>query len=92
MPSDEGHVHWTGSPADEVSYLEQSLTITAEVSNMTTVKSDPIGTLRIKAAGFGPQGLALPSDGWQPIPGTSPVLEARVDGHYPMGYIRIRLA
>jgi hypothetical protein len=93
MPSNEGHIHWPGGPSDEVTYLNQSLTIAAVVSNMATiVNADPIGTLRIKLTGSSLTGLALPTDGWQAIPDTSPVLEARVDGYYPEGYIRIRQA
>lgn len=92
MASNEGHIHWDGSPDSEITYLNQSLTILSEISNMSTVTVDPRGTLRIKATGFGSQGLALPSSDWQPVPGTAPTLEVRMDGHYPKGYIRIRQA
>lgn len=92
MPSNEGHIHWDGSADSTINYLGQELQLTAEVSNMVTVKTDPIGTVRIKLSGFGGTGLGLPSDGWESVPGTSPVLEARVDGNYAIGYIRIRQA
>lgn len=92
MPSNEGHIHWDGSADSTVNYLSQELQLTAEVSNMTTTNTDPIGTIRIRLSGFGGTGLALPTESWQSVPGTSPVLQARVDGHYPAGYIRIRQA
>jgi hypothetical protein len=92
MPSNEGHIHWGGSSDETVNYLGQELQLTSEVSNMSVVGSDPIGTVRIRLSGSVVTGLSLPSDGWQAVPGTSPVLEARMDGHYPVGYIRIRQA
>lgn len=92
MPSNEGHIHWDGSADSTVNYLGQELRLTAQVSNATVVEVDPIGTIRIGLDGSVLAGLALPSDGWATIPGTSPVLEARMEGHCPTGYIRIRLA
>lgn len=92
MPSNEGHVHWDGTADSTVNYLGQELQLTAEVSNVVIVKADPVGTIRIRLSGSSLTGLALPTDGWQAIPGTSPVLEARQDGHYATGYIRIRQA
>lgn len=92
MPSNEGHVHWDGSADATVNYLTQELQLTAEVSNMATTNVDPIGTIRIRLLGFVGTGLALPSDSWQAIPGTSPTLQARMDAIYPPGYIRIRQA
>lgn len=92
MPSNEGHIHWSGSADETVSFLEQELWLTSEASNMTGPTSDPIGTVRIKAVGFQSAGLALPSDAWQPVPGTDPILEARMDGNYAIGYIRLRAA
>lgn len=92
MPSNEGHIHWGGSANETVNYLGQELQMTAEVSNANQSFVDPIGTVRIRLNGFGGTGLALPTDGWETIPGTSPVLEARVDGHYPLGYVRVRAA
>ena len=92
MPSNEGHVHWGGSPDETVNYMGQELQLTTEASNMLTVTSDPIGLIRIRSAGSGATGLPLPTDGWQAVPGTLPALEARMDGYYPVGYIRIRQA
>jgi hypothetical protein len=92
VPSNEGHVHWDGTADSTVGFLGQELRLTAEVSNTAVVNADPVGTVRIRLDGTSPPGLALPSDSWEPIPGTAPVLEARVDGHYPTGYIRIRQA
>lgn len=93
MPSNEGHIHWDGSADSTINYLGQELQLTAEVSNMaSTTNTDPIGTVRIRLSGFGGTGLAMPTDSWQAIPGTSPALQARVDGHYVTGYIRIRQA
>ena len=90
MASNEGHIHWSGLPTETVNYLGQELQLTSEVSNATTVKTDPIGTIRIRLVGSLQTGLALPTEGWETIPDTSPLLEARMDGHYPTGYIRIR--
>lgn len=91
MASNEGHIHWTGVASDTVSYLSQELQLTSERSNLANqVNSDPIGTVRIRAVGFGGTGLALPTEGWQVIPGTSPILEARVDAFYPADLVRIR--
>lgn len=93
MPSNEGHVHWGGSANETVNYLEQELQLTSEVSNKSnTPTSDPIGTIRIRFNGSSLTGLVLPTDGWQAIPDTNPILEARMDGNYPVGYVRIRKA
>ena len=92
MPSNEGHIHWDGSADSTVNYLSQELQLTAEVTNVTTVNADPIGTVRIRLEGFSGTGLAMPTEGWQAIPGTSPGLEARMDPHYPVGFIRVRQA
>lgn len=92
MPADECHIHWDGSPSSTINVLEQELLLTAEVSNIITVTTDPIGTVKIRQQGFVGTPLSLPTNGWQAIPGTSPVLEARVDGNYAVGYIRIRHA
>lgn len=92
MASNEGHIHWDGVASSTVNYLGQELQLTSEASNAVATKSDPIGTIRIRLDGHVGAGLALPSDGWQPVPGTSPMLEARADGHCPVGYIRIRQA
>jgi hypothetical protein len=92
MPSNEGHIHWDGSADSTVNYLGQELRLTSEISNATAMNADPDGTIRVKADGSVSLGLALPSDSWQPVPGTVPLLEARSDGHYPVGYIRVRQA
>lgn len=90
MASNEGHIHWGGLPDETVNYLGQELELTSEVSNAVSVKADPIGTIRIRLDGQVATGLALPTEGWEAIPGTDPLLEARMDGHYPTGYVRIR--
>jgi hypothetical protein len=93
MPSDEGHIHWDGSADSTVNYLGQELQLTAERSNVANATMvDPPGTIRIRLSGFGGTGLALPTDGWETVPGTAPALEARMDGHYAVGYIRVRQA
>jgi hypothetical protein len=77
-------------------YLGQELQVTApDVSNVITAESDPVGTIHIRLNGSAETALALPNStaadpAWTPVPGTSPVLEVRADGHYPVGYIRIR--
>lgn len=92
MPSNEGHIHWTGAADEFVNYLGQQLRITGEVSNADISLTDLRGALRIRLLGAGPPGLLLPTQGWETIPSTSPALEARMDPHYPKGYIRIRQA
>ena len=83
MPSNEGHIHWPGGPDEEVTYLNQSLQITAEVSNMAnTPKSDPIGSLRIRLTGYGSAGLLIPTEGWRRFP--APTRRWR---HVPMATI-----
>lgn len=93
MASNEGHIHWTGMDEETVNYLGQELRIMTE----KTTAEEPDGALHIHADGFGGTPLFLPnstsqSPQWDAIPGTSPVLQARQDGHYPTGYIRIRQA
>ena len=91
MASNEGHIHWDGTPLSTVNYLGQELELTSERTNMSTATTDPIGTIRIRRLGHANPGLPIPTDSWQAIPGTTaPVLEARGDGHYPIGYIRVR--
>jgi len=97
MASNEGHIHWTGTAGETVTFLDQELLMTSEATNMATATTDPIGTVRIKASAFANPGVALPNSStsepvWMAIPGTSPTLEVRQDGHYPMGYIRVRQA
>lgn len=92
MPSNEGHIHWTGDGDATIGFLDQELRLTSEVSNAVTTNVDPIGTIRIRAVGSNLTGLPLPTVGWEAVPGTSPVIEARADGHYSIGYIRLRLA
>lgn len=90
MPSNEGHVHWGGSSNETVGYLDQVLLITVGDD-----QGDPIGTIEIRADGFVGSGLFLPNSSertpvWDDVPGTSPLLQVRQDGHYPTSYIRIR--
>lgn len=93
MASNEGHIHWSGLPSETVNYLGQELQMTSERTNMAqTVKEDPIGAIRIRLLGHANPGLLIPTMGWQAIPGTTPVLEARSDSHYEVGYIRVRQA
>jgi hypothetical protein len=95
MASNEGHIHWSRLADETVNYLGQELRLTSDVSNMAqtnvqAVDDDPIGIIRIRLDGSGVVGLALPTEGWEAIPGTDPVLEARVDANYPSDYIRVR--
>jgi len=93
MPSNEGHIHWDGSPQMSNSYLGQALLIISEDSNVAgAVHSDPIGSLRIKEASFVGSGLLLPNTGFEAIPGTSPVLEAHQPGTSHRDYLEIRQA
>lgn len=87
MPSDECHIHWnTFSAFTEINCIEQDLELTAGDSG------DPLGTVRVRAAGETGPGLAIPTMGWEAVPGTSPALEARADALDPVGYIRVRVA
>lgn len=90
MASNEGHIHSSGADGETINYLGQDL-----ILQLNGEQGDPIGTLRIKEQAFVGSGVALPnstnsSPVWSAVPGTSPVLEVRADGHYPIGYIRIR--
>lgn len=92
MASNESHIHWSGSSDETVNYLGQELRM-----QINENANDPIGALHIHADGFVGEPLFLPnstasSPVWSTVPGTTPVLQARQDGHYPMGYIRIRQA
>lgn len=86
MPSNEGHIHWDTSDDSTINYLSQELQITANN------EGDPIGSQRIRLNTHQGTGLYIPTDGWENIPGTSPTLQARSDGFYPVGYIRVRQA
>lgn len=92
MASNEGHIHWDGNPAQQTSYLGQALLVTSEDSNATKTTSDPIGSLRIKAASHQGAGLLLPNTTWQSIPGTSPALEVYQPGTSHRDYLAIRQA
>lgn len=86
------HIHWAGPGDTTVNYYGQDLTITVD-----EVPGDPIGTLRIKAAGFVGTGVTLPnstkaSPTVTAIPGTSPVLNVRADGSWPIGYVQVEPA
>lgn len=92
MASDEGHIHWSGSNDETVNYLGQELRMQVNEN-----PEDPIGAIHIHADGFAGTPLFLPNSTassplWSAVPGTAPTLEVRQDGHYPMDYIRIRLA
>lgn len=92
MPSSEGHIHWGGVSGEVVEYLGQSIKL-----DIDSDPEDPTGALHIYAVGFGATPLFLPNSTnsvptWSDIPGTSPTLQARQDGHYPSDYIRIRQA
>jgi len=86
----ETHIHWAKTPDETVEVFGQSLRIRTGVD-----PNDPIGTLYIQAESFVGTPLILPNSistaaSWATIPGTSPVLQVRQDGHYPMEYIRVR--
>lgn len=87
--TNEGHIHWTGALDETVTYLNQVIQLINDPQN--PVK----GALGIRLSGSQVTPLVLPNSTnaaprWDAIPGTNPVLEARQDGHYDMGYIRIR--
>jgi hypothetical protein len=92
MAIEETHIHWDGSAVSTLTVAGQELELTAEVSNAVIVHVDPIGTIRVRLNGSILTGLAIPTNGWEVIPGTSPVLEANSGGFYTTGYIRIREA
>lgn len=87
MPSNEGHIHWNGFlDVTDVNYAEQDLELVKGSGD------DPQGLVRIRAAEEQTGGLAIPTMGWETIPGTSPTLEARADAVDQVGHIRIRVA
>lgn len=82
------NLNWSGIATDVVPFNGQNLTV-----GYSTTPGDPIGTITIK--GTGSAVLLLPnstqtSPTWDDIPGTSPVLQARQDGHFPNTDILIR--
>lgn len=84
------HVHWSAITTDSVPFDGQNLTI-----GFSGNPQDPEGTVTIK--GTGTQVLLLPNSThetpvWEDIPGTSPQLQARQDGHFPSTDILIRHA
>lgn len=92
MPSNETHIHRAAVGDEVIECVGQALLV-----SVSTDPSDPINTIQISADGFVGAPLVLPNStegvpSWDPIPGTAPVLEARQDGHYPPGYIRVRVA
>ena len=81
-------IYWSGVATDVIQYGGQSLTV-----GYSTNPNDPIGTVTIR--GTGTSTLLLPNSTvlaplWSPIPGTSPPLEARQDGHFSSSHILIR--
>lgn len=81
-------VYWSGVATDAIPYANQILTI-----GYSTNPENPIGTVTIR--GTGSSTLLLPNSTqaapvWSPIPGTSPVLEARQDGHFDSTHILVR--
>lgn len=84
------HIHWPGLVDATITYADQDLLITVD-----EFPDDPIGTLRIKAVAHVGTGVTLPnstatSGVWTAVPGTSPTLEVRQDGHFSPDYIEIR--
>lgn len=87
MPSNEGHIHWNSLAVQiEVNYAGQDLEL------IRGNPEDPEGSVRIRAVGSSTTGLHIPTEGWEAVPGTSPVLEARADSIDPLGYLRLRVA
>lgn len=79
---------WSGVATDVILFDNQNLTV-----GFSADSDDPIGTVTIK--GTGSDVLSLPNSTqsdptWEDIPGTSPELEARQDGHFPVTDILIR--
>lgn len=82
------NLSWSATATDVVLFGDQDLTV-----GFSTEPGDPIGTVTIR--GTGTAVLKLPnstqaSPTWQDIPGTSPVLQARQDGHFPNTDIMVR--
>jgi hypothetical protein len=86
----ETHIVWSGSADEVVEVFGQQIRLRTGV-----VPTDPVGTLYVGIEGSVLTPVTLPnststSPAWSTIPGTSPVIQARQDGHYPMDYIRVR--
>jgi hypothetical protein len=92
MAVNETYLHWSAS-GEVVTAYGQDMLVTID-----ELPEDPIGTIRIKAATHVPTGLVLPnsldssSPTWDTIPGTSPALEVRQDGYWPMDLIKVRFS
>jgi hypothetical protein len=91
MAIEETHIHWGGEARSTVTVAGQELELTSEVSNLAaTARADPIGTIRVRSNGSAVVGLAIPTDDWEDIPDTDPVLQANAGSCCAHGYIRIR--
>lgn len=82
------HIHWSGIATDVIPFGTQNLTV-----GFSDKPEDPIGTVVIR--GTGTATLTLPNSTnavpvWSNIPGTTPALQARQDGHFPNTLILIR--
>jgi hypothetical protein len=86
----ETHIVWAGTPDETVEVFGQQVRIRTGVN-----PEDPIGTLYVGVEGSVLTPVTSPNSTaqepvWTAIPGTSPVIQFRQDGHYPMDYIRVR--
>lgn len=88
----EAYLQWTGAPSETFTVFGQDIQIRTGVD-----ANDPIGTLYLNVAGFVGSPVTMPnststSPTWTTIPGTVPTVEARQDGHFPIGLIQVRTA
>lgn len=92
MPTNEQFVRWGGAMSEVTTMFNQDIQV-----DLNTEPSEPNGGLHIHAVGWVGTPLYLPNSMnsepvWQDIPGTSPALQVRQDGHWPTDMIKVRQA
>lgn len=92
MPINELFAHWGGANTEVVTVFNQNIQV-----DLNMDVGEPVGGLHIHAVGWAGTPLYLPNSTnttpqWDTIPGTSPVLQVRQDGHWPTDLIKIRQA
>lgn len=91
MAVNEQLLYWLGASNEVTTVFGQDIQV-----DVNDNPEDPIGGLHIHAAGFAGTPLFLPnstpqSPTWTQIPGTSPSIEVRQDGYWPLGTMRVRM-
>lgn len=92
MPINEVFAHWGGADTEVITVFNQDIQI-----DLNMDPGEPLDGLHVHAVGFAGTPLYLPNSTnttpqWDTIPGTSPALQARQDGHWPRDLVKVRQA